>query len=375
MNVRITDKKVFEGLKPLDVVTYLRTTGWILTGVYRDSASIWKHNGHQVMVPQETAFADYARRLADVMEVLAETESRSPLEILRDLTTSTADVVRVRLTSPSIVDGSVSLEAGVSLIESSRDLVLSAARAAVCPRAYYRSRLPWEADEYIRRVRLGQTEIGSYVVTVVCPVSPELHAADSLASVEEPFDRRVTRTLAGALHKTTGAAREAALNSDMKPFTTAVADGVSANLCSALVEMGESLDDGQVEIDFSWSRSRQKPAVATSRVIVPSDAIPLMREAARVLRETYSDDDFELIGPVIRLESTSVAHGGSVIVYAPVGDTWRKVLVHLQHTDYDLAVNAHGQGETIRCKGKLQKEGRYFTMRHVSEFGIQNDTV
>ncbi len=377
MNARITDRKVLESLRPLDVVAYLRSEGWELAGYYAESATVWKRQAIQVLLPQDSSFADYSRRLAEVLDTLAEVENRSQLEIVRDLATATADVVRVRVASPLVTDGSLALEEGVMLFENAKDILLSAARAAVAPRAYFRSRLPGSADEYMRKVRLGQTEHGSYVVTMVCPASPELQPADPTLSpvIDEPFDRKVTRTLATALQKAATAAREAGLLQDMKPFMAVVNYGVSSNLCNALAEIGGRMEEGQIEISFSWSRSRSRPKVPSSRIVVPHDTVPVMREAARVLRETYWDDDFELIGPVVRLESANPYAGGEVLVYSEVDGRWRNVLLRLEVADYDAAARAHTQAQEIRCRGRLEKEGRYFTLRNIREFGVKEDLI
>jgi hypothetical protein len=375
MNVRITDSKVLESLQPLEVATYLRSAGWRLTGRIADAAFVWKRSDETVVLPDNTEFADYARRIAELLDTLAQTEKRSELAILRDVSSSMSDIVRVQILSQVVADGSVALEEGVTIVESAKDLIFSAARAAVTPRAYFRSRAPGPAEDYMKKVRLGQTEQGSYVVTLVCPVSPELQASDlgRLADISEPFDRRVTRTLAGALTKSAAAAREAAIKQDMAPFTSAVREGVSANLCSALADIGESLEDGQIQISFSWARSRRPPD-AISRTVVPYDAIPVMREAARVLKETFTDEDFEVSGPVVRLESPDAASGGDVLIYAEV-DTMRRIRVHLEGPAYRQAVNAHEKGLEVHCRGSLQKEGRYFTLSNIHEFGVIDDEL
>ena len=376
MKALITDHKVFESLRPLDMAAYLRSEGWALVGYMGDTATVWKRQAQQILLPRDSTFADYARRVAEILDTLAETENRSQLEIVRDLATASSDVVRVRVSSALATDGSLALEEGVTLFENAKVILLSAARAAVAPRAYFRSRLPGPADEYMRKVRLGQTEHGSYVVTLVCPASPELQPANPglLPAVEEPYDRRVTRTLAGALQKSALAAREAGLKQDMEPFTSAVREGVSSNLCNALAEIGGGMEEGQIEVSFSWSRSRTRPLVPSSRIIIPHDAIPVMREAARVLKETYRDDDFELIGPVVRMDSPDATTGGDVLVYAEV-DTLRRVKVHLEGPDYSQAVQAHRQGLEVRCRGKLEKEGRYFTLKNVKEFRLHENLL
>ena len=52
--------------------------------------------------------------------------------------------------------------------------MLAAACAAIEPRAVYAARKPERAMAYLRQIRLGPTEAGSFVVTVESPVAPRL---------------------------------------------------------------------------------------------------------------------------------------------------------------------------------------------------------
>jgi hypothetical protein len=375
MNVRVTDRKVYESLSPTDLTAYLRASGWQLIGIFRESATVWKSHDLTVLLPEDTSAADYARRMAEVLEVLSKFEKRSQLEVLKDVATATADVVRLRVSCPGVNDGSIGIEEGLTVVASARELILSAARSAVTPKAYFRSRLPSIADDYMRRVRLGQTEHGSYVVTVVCPGSPELtvRGISKEGVIDEPFERKVTRTLAVGLHRATTAAIQARRTQDLQPFTESVPDGVSANLCKALADISEIVEEGYVELDFAWSRSRSRPEVPTSRVLVPHDSMPIMREAARVLRETFTDTDFELTGSVVRLDSPKAASGGDVFVLAQVEESWRRVKVTLRPEDYIKAVTAHEKGLVITCRGELQREGRYLVLKEARAFTVDSE--
>ena len=51
-------------------------------------------------------------------------------------------------------------------------MVLAAACSLREPRPVYGARNDREANEFMRRVRLGQTEVGSFVVTILSPVVP-----------------------------------------------------------------------------------------------------------------------------------------------------------------------------------------------------------
>jgi hypothetical protein len=372
MNVRITDKASFEALQPLNVVAYVRSEGWKLLGFWEGKkATVWDREGERLVIPENTHFADYALRMAEVLDLLGRVEGRSQLVIYRDLTTSSSDVIRVRVASPVTSDGTLGLDEGVALFESTKEMILSAARAAVSPRAYYRSRLPGPADEYLKKVRMGQTERGSYVATVVCPVSPELQTR-LVEGIEEPFDRKVTHTLSHALQHAADAARSAALMQAMSPFQDAVPHGVSSNLCSALATMGEIMPESQVEIGFSWARTRQQPANALRKLILPADALPTMREAARILKEVAWEDEIEVTGPVVRLDSSNPDLGGNVIVQAFLEEGGsRKVQLRLNADDYREAVQAHEFVGDIRCRGRIKKEGRYFTISEVHGFKFE----
>lgn len=167
------------------------------------------------------------------------------------------------------------------------------------------------------------------------------------------------------------AEREAGLKQDFEPFERAVQYGVSANLCSALADMGEMVPEARVEIRFTWARTRRRVVGGAEPFVLSSDAVPVMREAARVLRETYWDDDFELAGPVVRLDSHDPLHGGEVVVHAEIEPgSWRKVRVSLNGKDYDQAMKAHQNNWDVRCRGKLRKEGSYVRLQDPREFGV-----
>jgi hypothetical protein len=128
--------------------------------------------------------------MGDVLQVLAIVEERSQLQILRDLLVTGADVIRLRLVDAGLTGASVPLDEGATFIQKAKDTMLAAACAAVNPRVYYPSRKPAQAIDYIRRARLGQTEPGSFIVTILSPVPPSLaDPSGRLIALDEPYER------------------------------------------------------------------------------------------------------------------------------------------------------------------------------------------
>ena len=96
----------------------------------------------------------------------------------------------MRLRGSDIERGNVGFEAGVNLFEKARDLMMAAACSAIETKAVHPNRKPDKASRYLRNIRLGQTEMGSFVVQIISRVSPELEhrgQLDLIESVEAPF--------------------------------------------------------------------------------------------------------------------------------------------------------------------------------------------
>jgi hypothetical protein len=295
-------------LKPLEVVAYLRATGWYKKAESHGQWSLWyrqdaEGNTFELGVPLSPTLRDFAARMSDALRVLEVVEERSQLEIARDLLATSADVIRVRFMDGELADGSVPIEDGSQYFQKARDLMLAAACSAARPRSYFPSRKPAEATDYLRNVRLGQTEQGSFVLTILSRVPPGL-TADGARPVEneEPFARRVTQLLSHSLSAVRTAAEEAASTGRVESFVAAVDQGVSANLCDAVAGLGKSPTGSRnIEFSFSWSRSRPLPPSLSppSAILLPADAFPVIQEAGLYLKESSPIEEFEANGPVL----------------------------------------------------------------------------
>lgn len=340
---------------------------------------MWTHKPsggreYEILLPLTREVRDFVPRMAEALRTLEAAEARPQRAILDDLVSTPADVVRVRSHYADTTDGTIPLEEGVKLIERARDMLFAAACAAVEPKLYFPTRRPGAAVEYMGRVRMGQTERGSYVVTLISRVPPALEptgAGQARLDVEDPFERRVTRTLAGAMSALRGAALESAATGDLKPFESAVPKGVSANLCEAIAGMVEPGGaPGDLEISLTWSRLRPMETAEASRITLTADAIPVVGEAGRVLRETAPREDYELVGPVVGLRREGSRGPGQVTIYGDVDGDPRKVLVELDTPEYERAVRAHEHFRFVRCTGHLVKRGNLFELREPRQFAV-----
>lgn len=327
-----------------------------------------------MLLPESAEFGDYALSLHEILEATQEIENRSQVEILRDMQVLFADIIRLRHFSVGSADGSIPLEAGMHFVQGARGLLLAAASAAITPRNYFPNRLA-EATEYIKKTRLGQTEKGSFVVTIVSPI----FVSGNLFSErpDEPFERRVTTTLARAVAAAAAAADASDKLHDIKPFRDAVRLGVSSNLCDSLVAIHEETNATDVGVSLSWAPGRELPKPdVPENIIVSQKIIPVLREASRFLREEFSPHPAELFGSVTDLHSDWMLHAkspdtaGEITVDGKVDRRKRKVRVTLLMSDYLRAVDAHRKGSRVRIKGEIRRDGNFFSLIDPYDFEV-----
>jgi hypothetical protein len=379
MNVDIRDVEAMKALRPLEVAAYLRSRGWISRDAAAGRATVWTQTvaeeEYEVLLPLDSSIRDFALRMGDVLRVLAAMERRSQEEIYADLLTTTADVLRIRIDAADMQDGTLPIETHARIAQKTRDLLLASACAATEARPVWHTRKPGLAVEEVRKVRVGQTERGSYVVTVIIRVSPELHMAEGrLFETEIPFERRMTQTLASALFSLERAADAAALSGEFAAFDEAVSRGVSANLCDAVAGLwGEDDRFRNLEFTFSWSPARPPEADMVRRVRFTADRIPIIREAGRLLRERAPVPDFELVGAVVKLERAEGSPTGKVTV-ARYGDEGpRRVTLQLGDPMYHTAILAHDEGRTLRASGTLTREGRNHVLQQARDVTTEDE--
>ena len=208
----IQDAKILSGLRPLDMIAYLRANQW-QEAQKLEAGAFWVKGDQEILLPLDITLIDFPNRMAEALGVLEKTEHRSQFEIFEDLVITNADVIRPRLIGVN-GDGTISLEQGTAIHQEARNLMLAAACSTIEKRSLFARRKPEQAMNYLNHARFGMPQRGSYILTIISPVSPKIAAGKDLfgkeLETEVPFERKTVETLARALHATDQACREVA---------------------------------------------------------------------------------------------------------------------------------------------------------------------
>ena len=172
MRASIRDKKALSEVSPGALSAYARTLGWSKTDdIYGDHSDVYTAAElPEIILPRHQRLGDYASVVWRLIEIFARVAETDELALYRDLVTADRDVIRVRTAESD--NGSVAASAGINLMRGSHDMLLAAACSLRNPQPLYRAGANKEASKYLSQVRLGQTEQGSFVITLLTPVVP-----------------------------------------------------------------------------------------------------------------------------------------------------------------------------------------------------------
>ena len=378
MKVDLRDRDALYAVRPSDVAAYLRSRGW-QEQEHPGGALTWAEftlHDFEIALPLSSDLRDFPLRIAEALQTLELAENRDQLQILADLSTTAADVVRVQVLGQEAVDGTLPLDRALEVVTSTHDMMLAAACAAVDPKLFYASRKPTRATEYMRQVRMGQTERGSFVVTVLSRLPPEIPADQAqLLGIEEPFQRRVTDKLSEAMTAATNAAAHAIATGNLNDFEAAVPRGVSANLCDALSGLGTFEGTARnVAVNVSWAKARPTPPNRQDRFVMTPDVGPVFHEAAVLLKTKAPREEFEVRGQVFRLmRDPPNATEGEITVAGSIDGVPRNIWIVLTGADYGLAIQAHDHRSFLSAVGNLKKDGRSYRLHNARDVRIVDE--
>jgi hypothetical protein len=103
----------------------------------------------------------------------------------------------------------------------------------------------------------------------------------------------------------------------------------------------------------------------------PGDRIPIIREAARILKAVAPSEDQGIQGYVVKLQAKD--DGGIATVSTFIDGQPRKVTIALPDAEHKKAIQAYDQRTEIRCRGVLTKSGQLWSLQEPGRVTILAD--
>ncbi|CAB0519373.1 hypothetical protein FRC0337_01616 [Corynebacterium diphtheriae] len=315
-----------------------------------------------VFLPHNPEAPDFERIAHRALTELADL---SAANVVEELATSQLRLERsldkfvVSTDGPAVRSGVVDWRMGARLVEGLGEVLKSGARVSHDPKRWYQGSHRVIANNYLDSCLMGQTEVGSYVVKAFVPATAALSISNSakMKKHSQVSSREVTETVFASVQATKEVLEEFRKDKDPDAFGWAMTQGVSVEMLTGFRNL-IGTDETEISVEFIKTEA-DEPSVVSYRGAVVLE--PTLAEAVEVgiatLKQAPQPTEMVVAGEVIGLmrqwdepDSRRIKMRGT----GRDGKT-RVFTVHLNESDYDKALEAHGRGVFLEVSGVTEK--------------------
>lgn len=369
-----------EKINPLAFVKYLKDTGWAQFKTKKEYIKVFQlereNNFYQVTIPMDKILRDYQEAMYKAIKTVAEVESKSIEQLMLYLLNPNTDILKIRLDKKGVEAGSILFDDAIRMYENSKKLLAATALDVIHPKKYHQGRVDDSIVSFLSNCRYGQTEIGSYVISIVCPFA-ELDSDNefrqlSIFSEEDECKNSLTRKVTNRLMTNIATIKAHIDEGEINQLLNLADDNIiSANFYEALVGLNLNCEDTGIEFSAEWSPIISAPINVKQKIMLTHDYYEPIQTTIDKLKEETSKAT-KIIGRIKALESSPDLQtrrtGKITVVYLNEHEKRKTVSVKLDKSDYDKAIEAHGKGAHVEIIGELSP-GKKPTMKCES-FGI-----
>lgn len=363
-------EELTENLNPLAVVKYLKDTGWTLFPTKKDYLRVYQldfeSDFYQVIVPMDKHLSDYRPAMNKVVTTISEAENRSFEQVFLFLLNPNTDILKIRLDRPDIESGNILLDDAINTYENAKKLLAATTLDVLNPKIIHLGRNDNAVAKFLSNCRFGQTEIGSYIVSIICPfakydetsgfqqLSIFADESQSSKSLTRQVTTRVMRNIATIKKRIDAGENPIKVNSDPN-------DIISINFFEALNGLNLNFENTHLEFTAEWSPIVKNLTPVENQILLTSDYYQPIESAINQLKDTENKAT-KIVGRIKRLESAHAIEkrktGKASIVYLNDDNKARTVTAELEKIDYDQAIEAHLQGKYVEIIGDLSSNSK-----------------
>ena len=345
MKVDLSDEQVLCAVSPDALATFAKLSGWTKRGDTGEYSDVYmKTSGATVEVPNTEKSDDYAFDVHHVINVFSKLEGISPDSLYKQLFTLDRDQIQFRVTSDE-VNGSIKLKDSRQFVDGVWDIF-----ETIANRLKKTLQLK-KKDDLLEDMRMGHTELGSFVWTFMTPQIPMDRSNELLT----PPPRHLSERLADALSAT----RKATDSNDLNAFSQKVATsaGVDAQWCEKLSNIVAPFAKLSVQMD--WARTLPNDFDYKPVSFAQKD-VQVIREAATFLKDREKEDlqslpNQKMRGFVHRLDRDEENPEGTIRIKLFVDGEILDAKTILGASDFDKASRANNARKTIVVHGRLRQ--------------------
>jgi hypothetical protein len=352
---------------------FIESQGWRVAHTLRSGALVYTRgeSEKELLIPTDASYSDYKKMLYAALDDIATTYDVRVDILLGKIAFPDSDSFKFSLKSSFTKYGVVPFDSFVDYATSLKTWILSGAAFVLNPANFHKKISYKCTEEWFGRCRVGQSEFGSYVMNVVFPLEPE-KADDQhqLLTVnrEMPFTRKIT----SVLYRSACLVQRAIDEDDLSQITGAGGRGqyaISANMCSAIVDMYDATRGADISLQPEWSAElpiddSDMPSILTFR----REHRHAIEDVAKELTPQLGTTREDLSGFVKKLSRGVGENEGVVTILSGSGQN--NYTLRLENQEYLKAIDAHQNEIPVFVSGTIVRRGNNLSIDPVERFEI-----
>ena len=273
--------KIFiEKLSAERISKYLLLNGWKQQGlIYNNKVLqfVTSDEKESLLLPVDKSFMDYNFAMYRAFSIMSEYEKVSIKSLFNKLINPSSDILKWRVSDEDTMNGAIPFISMEHNIEFIKDMLSSTCLDILSPSQYHTKLYTKEVQSQITKYKFGQTEIGSYILNVLCPLGYYQYKLFDPTVGELPLSRKINLHLIRNINTLQRSAQEKSQES-----RDCISEGkISVNFLNSLTSLYDENKNAELSIEADWNLSIPVAEEFSSYVILDpkfSEEIALIAE-------------------------------------------------------------------------------------------------
>lgn len=361
----ISSEKIHDAVSKIDpyiIMTYLKKMRWEIYPLDRKDIRIFQYRRgemfEQVTIPLNRSLRDYDYAMYDTVCKIAHIENRSVKQQIMYFVYPNADILKIRLDKENIKTGNIPLDEAINLYENAKKLLSAAAQDIVHPKTIHVGRTDSLTQDFLSQCRFGQTEIGSYVISIVCPlVKPYTPGQLNLFPEDDEYAYSLGRMTTNRIITNINTIKQKIDSGNVESLTNCE-ENISLNFYEALNGLNSKEEKTSIEFDVNWSSGIHINRCQCDSVLITDQYYdPIEKIINEIKKSSYKTTT--ITGKITQLKAAPTVnerqYGCIVVAYIDDNKKSKSVTAVLTKKDYENAIKAHQHGKRVKLTGDLQK--------------------
>ena len=238
------------------IVTLLRSLKWseyesLMHG--RVLQYVSPDEKYAVLVPTENSFDDYYSVMKDTLNKISSFMNVSIEALINRIFGVSYDIIKWRVAGHNTNNGTIPFLEMSDTIDCIKDILATSYIDVVKPEKYHNKIYTSEVNDNISKYSFGQTEFGSYIFNIMCPLAgTQLEAFQEDQQNNLPINRRINMHIFKSINRI----QDDILSGNVVRFDENVAEGVySVNFLDSLRDIYDNSIGSMVNLNIDWCKS------------------------------------------------------------------------------------------------------------------------